>query len=64
LPQFTLTEGKYRATTWMAFKNGFCDEIIDAFELEVISSDFFKTGQMPIARKHGAYLLTQNWTAQ
>lgn len=64
LPQFTLTEGKYRATTWMAFKNGFCDEITDAFELEVISSDFFKTGQMPIARKHGAYLLTQKWSAQ
>ena len=64
LPQFSLTEGKYRATTWMAFKNGFCDEITDAFELDVISSDYFKTGQMPIARKHGAYLLNQNWTAQ
>lgn len=64
LPQFTLTEGKYRATTWMAYKNGFCDEITDAFELEVVSSDFFKTGQMPIARKHGAFLINQNWTAQ
>ncbi|MBU3681280.1 MAG: ATP-binding cassette domain-containing protein [Flavobacterium sp.] len=64
MPQFTLTEGTYRATTWMAYKNGFCDEITDAFELEVISSDFFKTGQMPIARKHGAFLVNQNWTAQ
>lgn len=61
LPEFTLAEGKYTATTWLAFKGGFCDEITDAFEIDVISSNYYKTGQMPIAKKHGAYLINQNW---
>ena len=64
VPEFSLAEGKYRGTTWMSYKNGFCDEITDAFELDVIAADFYQTGQMPTARKHGAYLINQNWNAR
>lgn len=62
VPAMALAEGKYTAKTWMAFKGGFCDEITDAFEVDVLASNFYHTGQMPIARKHGAFLLNQNWT--
>lgn len=62
LPSFNLVEGNYSGTIWMAFKNEFCDEVPEAFEVQVVASDFYKTGKMPSASKHGALLLNQNWS--
>ncbi len=61
LPEILLGEGIYRGTTWLSFKNGFCEEIEDAFAFEVVGGDYFNTGQMPVPRKHGAYLIKQIW---
>lgn len=62
LPEFPLAEGLYKATTWMSLRSGFCDEIEEAFAVEVIASDHYGTGQMPVPRKHGPYLMAQNWS--
>lgn len=64
LPVFTLVEGTYSGTVWMAYKNGFCDEILEAFEVQVISSDYYKTGRMPVSRKHGPFLIDQTWNTR
>lgn len=61
LPIFSLVEGSYTGTIWMAYKNGFCDEVLDAFEVQIVSSDYYKTGRMPVSRKHGPFLIDQNW---
>ncbi len=61
LPTFSLVEGSYSGTVWMAYKSEFCDEILDAFEVQIVSSDYFKTGKMPVSRKHGPFLIQQNW---
>ncbi|MFK7030556.1 ABC transporter ATP-binding protein [Flavobacterium oreochromis] len=63
LPSFLLVEGRYKGTTWMSYKGGFADEIKDAIEIDIISSDFFSTGQMPVSRKHGPFLMPQIWKA-
>ncbi|QYS86597.1 hypothetical protein JJC03_00475 [Flavobacterium oreochromis] len=58
-----MVEGRYKGTTWMSYKGGFADEIKDAIEIDIISSDFFSTGQMPVSRKHGPFLMPQIWKA-
>lgn len=63
IPSLTLSEGVYSGTTWFSYKSGFSDEILNAFEVNIISSDYYNTGQMPVARKHGHYLIKQNWNA-
>jgi hypothetical protein len=64
LPSFNLVEGVYKATTWMSYKNGFCDQIEDAFIVDVISTDFFGTSQIPNGRKHGLLLINQIWNVE
>lgn len=64
LPDLNLTGGVYKGTTWMSLRNGFCDEVEEAFHIEVLATNYFGTGQMPVARKHGALLMKQNWTAE
>lgn len=63
LPELNLAGGLYKATTWMSLRNGFCEEVEDAFQLEVVATDYFGSGQMPVARKHGSMLMKQNWSA-
>ncbi|MES2544081.1 MAG: ABC transporter ATP-binding protein [Bacteroidota bacterium] len=63
IPIFNLGEGNYYGRIWMAYKNGFCDEILDAFVIDVVTTDFYHTGQMPIISKHGSLLINQNWAA-
>lgn len=61
---FPLAKGNYICNTWMSYKGGFCDEVVDAFEINVISSDYYKTSQMPEPRKHGAFLIKQDWSTK
>jgi lipopolysaccharide transport system ATP-binding protein len=63
IPSLTLSEGNYSGTTWFSYKNGFSDAILNAFEINIISSDYYNTGQMPLAFKHGHFLIKQNWNA-
>lgn len=63
IPIFNLGEGNYYGRVWMAYKNSFCDEILDAFVVDVVTADFYQTGQMPIIARHGNLLINQNWVA-
>ncbi len=60
----TLTHGLYLCNIWINYKGIFMDEIIDAFQLQVLYNDFYKTGHLPVAKKHGHYLIQQSWRAK
>jgi len=52
-----LGEGLYTMNYWMAHNSPFSDGVSEIAAIEVIGSDYFGTGYMPVPRKHGEFLV-------
>jgi lipopolysaccharide transport system ATP-binding protein len=63
IPSLALAEDTYGVDVWLAYRGGLADCIEGAAQLQVISADFYGTGQEPVRRKHGAALTPHEWRA-
>jgi lipopolysaccharide transport system ATP-binding protein len=52
-----LAEGLYGIDYWMSNGGSFADGVKDVAKIEVVGSDYFGTGYMPVPRKHGEFLV-------
>lgn len=57
IPSLSLAEGIYTLDYWMSFNGIFSDGVQEITTIEVIGTDYYKTGYMPVPRKHGEYLM-------
>ena len=61
IPALWVASDDYTLDLWAGVHNRGADYVGNAASLSVANSDFFGTGQMPLARKHGAFLIDHSW---
>jgi lipopolysaccharide transport system ATP-binding protein len=61
IPRLTLAEDAYSVDVWVAYRAGLADFVIGAASFQVVSANFYQTGQEPVRRKHGAALMPHEW---
>lgn len=61
IAELPLAEDSYSMDYWISYNNGLADMASDFIGFEVVNSDYFKTGQMPVKRKHGPFLIKHKW---
>ena len=61
IPRLPLAAGLYRVDVFIGNKGVAFDYILKAGEFQVIDSDFFGSGKLPDAKKHGIFLVDQSW---
>jgi lipopolysaccharide transport system ATP-binding protein len=61
IPALNLVPGTYRSNLYCEVNGEIQDWIQDAFEIEVVASDFFGSGRMPPARQ-GVVLFSHSWS--
>lgn len=62
IPHLPLTEGIYTVDMWLAYRGVMTDALNQVAEIEIFGNDYYGTGHLPVLRKHGALLLTHNWS--
>jgi lipopolysaccharide transport system ATP-binding protein len=61
IPSFTLTPGTYTVWIWLDIYNIEVDAIDDAFQFDVIESDYYGTGKLPTS---GTFVLEHRWALE
>jgi lipopolysaccharide transport system ATP-binding protein len=61
IPSLPLAEDDYSIDFWLNYNNGLSDSISEGVRFRVSGADFFQTGQMPVATKHGNVIFTHSW---
>ena len=61
IPQLLLAEEAYSVTVWCVVNDDLADYVEHIALPPVQNSDFYKTGAMPVKRKHGSMLLAHEW---
>ncbi len=64
VPSLPLGEGIYTIDYWMSYNGVYTDGVLDLTAIEVIGTDYFGTGYMPVPRKHGEFLIDHNVTLE
>jgi lipopolysaccharide transport system ATP-binding protein len=59
--QLPLVTGFYKVSLWAGIHENTVDHLLDAGSFEVIESDFFQTGKLPVQSKGGPVLLAFEW---
>lgn len=57
VPSLPLAEGLYTVDYWMSYHGVFADGVKEITSIEVLGTDFYGTGYMPVPRKHGEFLV-------
>lgn len=61
IPNLLLAEGNYTVDLWGAISNCPEDYVQAGASFSVATANFFGTGQMPVKRKHGPFLMPHTW---
>jgi lipopolysaccharide transport system ATP-binding protein len=61
IPKLPLCPGTYHVDLWCGVGKEEFDYVQNAGQFEVFESDFFRTGHLPVARKHGPLLVEHSW---
>ncbi len=64
VPQLLLVPGRYSLYLWLAVNGRECDRVERAAIMDVFEGDFFGTGRVPVAAKHGSMLLQHSFRIQ
>jgi lipopolysaccharide transport system ATP-binding protein len=62
IPKLPLAPGTYRIDLWSAVRGEEADYIENAGQFTVVEGDFFGGGKLPIASKHGPFLVEHTWS--
>jgi hypothetical protein len=62
IPRVMLADEVYGIDLWLAYRGGFCDAVLRAGEVTVVTSNYFGTGHVPVRRKHGAAVIPHSWS--
>jgi lipopolysaccharide transport system ATP-binding protein len=60
--QIPLVEGIYFIDLWSSVGGEPADCVQGASQITITESDFYGTGKIPVARKHGSFLLDHQWS--
>jgi homopolymeric O-antigen transport system ATP-binding protein len=62
IESMVLVDGRYDIDVWVRVSNGMADMVRQAATITVVPTDFFGTGEGPVARKHGSLLIPHRWS--
>lgn len=61
IPVLQLLPGEYQIDVWASVEGEEADYVQHASRLTIAEGDFFGTGKLPIASKHGPFLVEHHW---